>query len=279
MCSLRVSVQRTGRPVARASQATRTSSTSSPLPPKPPPTSGATTRTWSGAMPRIAAKPSRSWWGVCVDSHTVRRPSSTELGGVRARLDRARRHPLADHPARGDDLAAGEQRRRPGSRAGVHADVGPDVRRTAAPRRRAPPRGSVYDRQRVVIDLHQLRGVEPELAALGEDRRHDVAHEAHGVGGQKGAAASARRSRETAAAGRCARSRSAAVNTWVPESSGRGRGVDAEDPARGPRSERTKFTRSAPGQVEIVDVLARAGEEARILAPAHALSDDVGHSA
>ncbi len=76
MLSLRVSVQRTGRPSLRASQAMRISSGLIIFAPKPPPTSGAITRTSAGSSPSIPASTIRSWCGVCVDSHAVRRPSS-----------------------------------------------------------------------------------------------------------------------------------------------------------------------------------------------------------
>ena len=82
MFSLRVSVHRNVRPVERASEATSTSSAARPLPPKPPPTSGAITRTCSGSIPSIPASPSRSWWGVWVDSHTVSRPCSSTIAAV-----------------------------------------------------------------------------------------------------------------------------------------------------------------------------------------------------
>ena len=74
--SLRVSIQRIGRPSLRATVATMTSSTARPLPPKPPPTSGAITRTFSASRPIAPARPSRSACGVWLDSHTVSRPSS-----------------------------------------------------------------------------------------------------------------------------------------------------------------------------------------------------------
>ena len=109
MLSLRVSVQRTGRPSLRASQTTSSSSALSIFAPKPPPTSGAITRTCSGSRPSMPASTMRSWWGVCVESQAVSRPSGPTLGGRRARLERARRHALAVERARHDDVAAVEQ--------------------------------------------------------------------------------------------------------------------------------------------------------------------------
>ncbi|PYN83576.1 MAG: hypothetical protein DMD96_01700 [Candidatus Rokuibacteriota bacterium] len=43
--------------------------------PKPPPTSGAITRTCSSARPSAAATAARTANGICVDAHTVSRPS------------------------------------------------------------------------------------------------------------------------------------------------------------------------------------------------------------
>ena len=79
MFSLRDSTQRMVRPVLRASQQMRMSSTLRPLAPKPPPTSGPTTRTSPGSMPRFMARPSRSWCGVCVESQAVSLPFSSTL--------------------------------------------------------------------------------------------------------------------------------------------------------------------------------------------------------
>ncbi len=75
MLSLRVSVQRTGRPSRRASQTISTSSALSIFAPKPPPTSGAITRTCAGSSPSVPASTMRSWCGVCVESQAVTRPS------------------------------------------------------------------------------------------------------------------------------------------------------------------------------------------------------------
>ena len=82
MFSLRVSVQRTGLPVARATQPTSTSSTAMPLAPKPPPTSGATTRTFSGSRPSSPPRTILSWCGVCELIHSVSRPSSPHCAAL-----------------------------------------------------------------------------------------------------------------------------------------------------------------------------------------------------
>ncbi len=72
MCSLRVSVHRTGIRCRWAMTARVTSSGYSPnLTPKPPPTSGAMTRTMLWDRPRVAAMSFRSIWGAWWVSHTT----------------------------------------------------------------------------------------------------------------------------------------------------------------------------------------------------------------
>ena len=84
MLSERVSTQRTGRPSLRASQATMTSSGYEPiLAPNPPPTSGAMTRTCSGARPRRAAMASLVPWAVCVLEYCSSRPSFHSAAAAR----------------------------------------------------------------------------------------------------------------------------------------------------------------------------------------------------
>ena len=84
---------------------------SRPFAPKPPPTSGATTRTSLGLEAEDQPRgPWRSWCGVCVESHSVSRPSSPTAATHAARLERAGRQPLAHETARDDDVAAVEQR-------------------------------------------------------------------------------------------------------------------------------------------------------------------------
>ncbi len=75
--SLRVSVQRTGRPVRRAAQATASTSRSTPtLAPNPPPTSGVTTRIAPGSRPSTPARMNRLICAFCVLTHTVSLPSA-----------------------------------------------------------------------------------------------------------------------------------------------------------------------------------------------------------
>ncbi len=77
MFSLRVSAQRSARPVFLAAQAMVIVSRSMPiLAPNPPPTSGTTTRIWSGAMPRAPARISRLTCAFCELTQTVSLPFS-----------------------------------------------------------------------------------------------------------------------------------------------------------------------------------------------------------
>ena len=75
--SLRVSVQRSARPVFLAAQATMIASRSMPtLAPKPPPTSGTITRIWSGVMPRAPHRIRRHSCAFCELCQTVSLPFS-----------------------------------------------------------------------------------------------------------------------------------------------------------------------------------------------------------
>ena len=67
---------------------------------------------------------------------------------------------------------------------------------------------------------------------------------------------------------------SAAVKTWTPGSS-RAAEASISTIVACARSERTKVACSAPWQLEVVDVLAVAGDEPRVLAAANSLSDHV----
>ncbi len=84
MFSLRVSTQRTGRPVWRAAHATATTSRSTPiLAPNPPPTSGAITRIAAWSRSSAPARMTRASWAFCVLAHTVSFPSRQSAAAVR----------------------------------------------------------------------------------------------------------------------------------------------------------------------------------------------------
>ena len=183
MFSLRVSAQRTGRSSVRASQATRISSTPSILAPKPPPTSGATTRTSAGVEAEAPARPSRSWCGVCVESHERQPPVVSHDRGAR-RAARAGTPPSAGSRAR--------PRRRPRSRrrASRRAPPGGSCRRSCRRRGRAAPRPSSacarvgHGGQRVVVDEDELGGVDAfgcvsvtTTATMSPTKRTDVARQ------------------------------------------------------------------------------------------------------
>ena len=87
--SLRVSAQRSARPVFLAAQAMVIVSRSIPiLAPNPPPTSGTTTRIWSGAMPRAPARMNRLICAFCELAQTVSLPFSYEAAVARPSIGR-----------------------------------------------------------------------------------------------------------------------------------------------------------------------------------------------
>ena len=82
--SLRVSAQRTARPVRRAAQATTIASRSRPtLAPNPPPTSGVMTRIAAGSRPSAPARMNREICAFCVLTQTVSLPSAQRAATAR----------------------------------------------------------------------------------------------------------------------------------------------------------------------------------------------------
>ena len=140
--------------------------------------------------------------GVWVDSHTVSRPSVDRRAAVeRGSIGHAASRWLIDGAAR--------RRRRSesnrfvvGARAGwCEADVGADVLDTAATSSPTASVMSVTAGQRLVVDQHELGGVDSPRARLGQHDGDDVADEPDLVARPETAGTSARRSRGTAAAG------------------------------------------------------------------------------
>jgi hypothetical protein len=104
-----------------------------------------------------------------------------EHRGGRARLERARRHPLADQRAGDGHVAAVEEILRMGGgrlrprrdvRAGVREDECLVLQRLL---------GIDDHRQRVVVDHHELRCVGARCAVLADDDRDDLADQSHDV--------------------------------------------------------------------------------------------------
>ena len=139
-----------------------------------------------------------------------------ELGDRRPRLDRAGREPLALVRARDDHIAAVEQLRVGILRRNVDAGVGTDVlEQQHLVAQRLAQVG--HDRQRLVLDHHQLGGVVGALAGLAQHDGDDVADEPHLLRREErpedlGRDLDERRRRVDV------RSVSAAVNTCVPGS-------------------------------------------------------------
>ena len=117
----------------------------------------------------------------------------------RSRLDRARRDPLARDRPGGDHLAAVEQllvgRRRLALDAHVRADV---LEQQHLVLQRLERIG--HDRQRLVVDLDQLGGVDASLLARSQHRGDDLAREPDLVGRQEHLVPAIVDSQETAAA-------------------------------------------------------------------------------
>ena len=150
------------------------------LAPKPPPTSGAITRSCAGLEAERAGEAQ-----LVLVRRLRREPGGqaavlADLGGGRARLERARRHALADERVRDDDVAAVEERLVVLRAAARRGDVRADVREEQHLVLRRLVR--VDDgRQRVVVDHHELGGVGARRAVLADDDRDDVADEANDV--------------------------------------------------------------------------------------------------
>ena len=272
MFSLRVSVQRIGLPVARATQPTSTSSTAIPLAPNPPPTSGATTRTFSGSRPSSTPRTILSWWGVCELIHSVSRPSSPHCAALeRGSIGHAASRWLIDL-ALDDDLGGVEQVRVGALRRNVDAHVRPDagVDHDLVAHRLL---GVGHRLELLVVDVDELGGVDARLTAVGEHDRDDVANEPDRVGAQQRPEhlrvdRDERRQRvdDSARVGGDEHLRAGGL---------RGRLVDPVDlGVRHVRAHERQVQRAR--QRQVVDVAALASEEARVLAAANALSDDVG---
>ena len=130
--------------------------------------------------------------------------------------------------------------------------------------------GGIHDRRQVVVlDLHQLAAVLGEVTALGDDDRHGIADEAHLVrrqqgelrGGPRPAHESHQRVRPRDRHRFQLRSREHRDHSGQRP---RRRDIDRQHASV---SHRRAHERSVqhPGQLDVVDVPARAGEDARVL--------------
>ena len=274
MFSLRVSIQRTGRPTSRASQATRTSSGSAPtLAPKPPPTSGTRTRTCAASMPESAgelvARGVRRLGRRPVREAAVLAPR----GDGDAALHRARGEPLAVKRRRDDDLAAVEQRRRRGSRAGTRAQTfvptsgNSSASSASAVRGRRPPAARHVDDDALgrVGALEPRSSVSTTATISPTNRATSRAITGRGMPLFEPRHRDRQRRRAR---------RPRAVNARAPGISATGARVDAGDPARAARIERTNVACSAPWRVDVVAEGRRAGDEPRVLAARDPVAED-----
>jgi hypothetical protein len=189
--------------------------------------------------------------------------------GRRARLERRRRHPLADDPAGDDDLAALEEALVRLVRSEAMADVRAHLREQQHLVARRI--GGVDDhRQLVVVDVDELGGVDALGPLLREDDGDDLADEADDVLGEHGPGhprVDARKGHgDRGEVDVCCREDPGAVDRVEAAC------VDAHD--AGVREGRADEGGMAGArQREVVDVAAPAGEEAWILPAKHSLTD------
>jgi hypothetical protein len=125
--SLRVSVQRAGRPSSRATQQTTACSGSAPnLAPNAPPTSGVMIRSPAGSRPSIAASaprvPCAPWFGI----QAVRRPSAPQAAA-------AARTSIGAGATRWLTIVRETTTSHPSNRAGSRAAASPMVAATLVP--------------------------------------------------------------------------------------------------------------------------------------------------
>ena len=194
-----------------------------------------------------------------------------DLRGGRARLERARRHPLAEQRPGDDGVAAVEQLLVVLGRAGA----GGDVRAGSGEEQRLVLRGVLRlddDRQRVVVDEHELRGVRAGGAVVADHDGDDVADEADGVRGDE------RPSHALVEPGERRRPERRQVDVGAGEDLDagkrrRGRGVDAPD--AGVRQQRAdEGDGGCALERQVLDVAALTAEEARVFLPQDAISED-----
>ena len=99
-------------------------------------------------------------------------------GGRRARLERARRKPLADDPPGGDHVAVVEQRVVRPLHDSPEADVRPDLGKEDDLVRERVERVD-DDGKNLVVDDNEFGGVDALGMALGDDDHDDLADEPH----------------------------------------------------------------------------------------------------
>ena len=232
---------------------------------------GATTRTCAGSSPSAPASPAGPGAASASQSQAVSRPSAT-AAAARARLERARRHPLADAACprrrrrsrrRGASSCSGEPTRAGDVRAGVREEEHLVLRRVLR---------VDDDRKRVVVDVTSSAASAPvarssltTTATISPTKRTTsfatrgrlISGSMPGSGGGPNGAGST----------------SAPVKTCTPGSSAAAasrRSVDAR--VREHRAHERDRERVL--EREVLDVVALPAEEARVLLPQHAVAED-----
>ena len=263
----------TGRPSCRAAAATAEYSAQSPaLPPNPPPTCGAMTRIVARSIPSASAS-----WRLQAVRH-LRRGVEREPtvvagdGGAAVRLHRHHGHALVDVAAAHDDVAAASRSTRSAS-VTTSAWFEPWSGKITGASSASASSGSMIAGERLVVGPHGGGGVggrgrrvsarttaiaspTKRTRVVGQRRPGEVGvdgdeavvrRDAEVGGGEHGDDAGHRRRRR-----RCGRRRA----------------------GRGPTSERANTACSLPGQVEVVEVPGRTGEQRGVLGAQHPCPED-----
>ena len=247
MFSERVSTQR-DRAVRAGAPASATSACSTSAPnfaPNAPPTAGVMTRTCSGGSPSILASEALRALRALVRAATRQPAVAAPCRRAGAYLQRRHRDALVEDLARDHDLAVGEDVGSSGSSPPMSTMFVP-APGTAASRRARRVLRIDDRRQRVVLDVDQLRGVLALVAAVGEHHRDRLADEARPCRRPAAAAPSRPGTSATAVSGSAASARSSAVNTATQPSSRSAAEVSIATIRACAIGERTTVMRNAP---------------------------------
>ena len=137
--------------------------------------------------------------------------------------------------------------------------------------------GVDHDRQVFVVDVDELGGVGGLVAVVrdhGGDAFADEAHDAVGAAGSASAAFMSGRLPAVGSISPQARASTPVMTSATPGSRLRGRDVDVAQAGVGVGAAHDRHVQHA-GQLDVVDVGAEAGDQARVFAPAHRLADQL----
>ena len=198
-----------------------------------------------------------------------------------ARLDRVLDDPVVDHVERDDARRSRECRLNGGAVAQLPVEA--EILRRIVPHQRRIGTGAVvrlrHRRQRLVLDLHQLRRIARLLQCPGDDERHRVTGEAGAVAGQQRLVFRAERGAGFYFRYREAGDRADSVRREIgggqhgDDAGGLQRRfcVDSEDPRMSVRRAQDMAVDKVR-EAHIVDEPAFAAQQARVFAPMHRLA-------